>query len=69
MTAAAQRHRWGEKQEFPLAHKSERECRNGCGLVKVSRHEGNAHWIEFWRGLDKVSAGKTPACESVKAVA
>lgn len=45
-------------------YKSERECENGCGIVKVSRHEGQSHWLEFWRGLDKISVGVTPACEA-----
>ena len=67
MTEKPRRHRWSDKVEFPLAHKSERECLNGCGIVKVTRHESEAgrdqHWIEFWRGLDKISVGKTPACE------
>jgi len=44
---------------------SERECLNGCGIIRVTRHEGDQHWIEFWRGLDKISVGKTPVCEPV----
>lgn len=56
------RHRWGEKTVFP--HKSECECLRGCGIVKVSRHEGNSHWIEYWRGLNRISVGKAPACEA-----
>lgn len=59
------RHKWGDKVVFP--HKSERECIHGCGIVKVSRHEGRSHWIEYWRGLEKISVGATPACEAVKA--
>lgn len=59
------RHKWGDKVVFP--HKSERECTHGCGIVKVSRHEGRSHWIEYWRGLEKISVGTTPACEAVKA--
>lgn len=66
MSAKPKRHRWGERQDFPLGHKSERECLDGCGIVKVSRHEGREHWEEFWRGLDKIVVGKTPACESGK---
>lgn len=55
------RHSWGEPQRFP--HKTERACLNGCGIVKVTRHEGDRHWTEFWRDLERVSVDKTPACE------
>lgn len=58
------RHKWGDKIVHP--YKTERECENGCGIVKVSRHEGRSHWNEFWRGLDKLSIDVTPACESVE---
>lgn len=64
------RHKWADKVDFPLAHKSERECLNGCGIVKVVVHQAEGpkdiHWTEFWRGLDKISVGKTPACEPVE---
>ena len=60
------KHRWGEKTVVS-AHKSERECLNGCGIVKVSRHEHNSHWLEYWRGLDRIEVIRTPACEPVKA--
>jgi hypothetical protein len=61
------RHRWADKVVIS-PNKSERECRNGCGIVKVSRHEypaGNpfgVHWPEFWRGLDKIECEGTPPC-------
>jgi len=59
-------HRWGEKIDFPLAHKSERTCLNGCGVTKVSRHEHEAgadrHWIEFFRDGEKIEGTGTPAC-------
>lgn len=58
-----QRHSWGDPVRF--AHKTERECVNLCGIVKVTRHEGDRHWIEFWRGLDRIEGAKTPACEPV----
>jgi hypothetical protein len=71
MTQKQQRHRWGPKQRFPLARKSERECRNGCGIVEVSRRESEGdrdiYWTEYWRGLEKVSVGKVPICEPVGA--
>lgn len=65
------RHRWSEKTDHPLAHKSERECLNGCGIVKVTRHEfeggRETHWTEFWRGLDRFEGKGTPVCEPVDA--
>lgn len=54
---SAGRHRWGEPVRF--AHKTERECAR-CGIVKVTRHEGGTHWLEFWRGLDRVA--NPPKC-------
>lgn len=62
------RHRWGEKV-IVSPYKTERECLNGCGIVKASRHEGASHWTEFWRGLDRISVNETPACEPVEAPA
>lgn len=62
------RHRWAEKAVI-TANKSERECLNGCGIVKVSRHEVEGgyerHWKEFYRGLDRIECNGTPACEPV----
>ena len=64
------KHRWGEKTVIS-AHKTERECNNGCGIVKVTRHEIEAgrsvHWTEFWRGLERIEGEGTPTCETVKA--
>ena len=66
------RHRWGEKTVIS-SYKTERECLNGCGIVRVTRHEydgsrdRNLHWIEFWRGLDRIECDATPVCEPVKA--
>ena len=62
------RHRWADKAVIS-PNKSERECLNGCGIVKVSRHETDGgrevHWCEFWRGLDRIDVdGRTPVCES-----
>lgn len=67
------RHRWSEKTVI-CANKSERECQNGCGIVKVTRHEfeggREVHWQEFWRGLDRIEGEGTPACTGqAKAVA
>lgn len=59
------RHKWGNKVKFPLEHKSERECLNGCGIVKVTRHEDRALRVEFWRGMKKIGHRwtGTPVCE------
>ena len=62
-------HRWGDKVPFP--HKSEAECLNGCGIVKVTRHENNGprdlHWVEFWRDMERIECSGTPVCEPVGA--
>jgi hypothetical protein len=62
------KHRWGDKVVIS-PHKSERDCANGCGIVKVTRHEFEGgrptHWIEFWRGLDRIECQGTPVCERV----
>jgi hypothetical protein len=58
---AAKRHRWGEKLVHP--YKTERECLNGCGIVKVSRREHRLRWTEYWRGLDKIAVNASPPCE------
>lgn len=68
----SRRHRWGRPARFyrdssrdgHREHvKSEREC-DRCGLIKVSRHEGASHWIEFWRDEMRlaISGDRTPAC-------
>jgi hypothetical protein len=62
---SAPRHSWGEPARFE--HKTERECLNGCGVIRVTRHEGGRHWVEFWRDCEKISTGKTPICERVTA--
>ncbi len=63
-------HRWSSPQTIS-PHKTERECQNNCGIVKVTRHESEGgrevHWREFWRGLDRIDVIRTPACEPVKA--
>jgi hypothetical protein len=67
MTEKRERHRWSEKAVFP--HKSERACLRGCGIVKVTRHEPDArppHWVEYWRGLDKIDCVGAPVCEPVE---
>lgn len=60
------RHKWGDKVQFPLAHKTERTCKNGCGITKVSRHETegghDVHWTEFWCGKEQIHCEGTPPC-------
>lgn len=62
------RHRWPKDSTVISPYKSERECLNGCGIVKVSRHEyppdcpNGKHWPEFFRGLDKIECVGTPPC-------
>ena len=63
---AAQRHSWSDPTRYE--HKSERQCVN-CALIKVSHHQGDSHWIEFWRvdadGIpEKVATDRTPPCEA-----
>ena len=68
MSTSTRRHRWGDRVQF--AHKSERECMNGCGIVKVSRHESEGgrgrYWTEFWRDLEQIEGEGTPVCEPVR---
>lgn len=63
ITHLPRRHSWGDAVYFP--YKTERTC-NHCGICKVTRHEPGVHpWLEFYRGLDKLSVSKTPACEPI----
>jgi len=59
------RHRWGERVVVSR-NKTERECQNGCGIVRVTRHEidggREVHWIEFWRDIDRIEGEGTPPC-------
>ena len=70
----SKRHRWGDKVVIS-PHKTECECLNGCGIVKVSRHEYPAgsiygtHWTEFWRGLDQIEGKGTPECTAAPTTA
>lgn len=61
------RHSWGLPTRFP--QKTERQCLN-CSLVKVTQHRVDEHgrdicWTEWYRGLDRIEGGSTPACEAV----
>ena len=63
------KHRWPKEGTIISPHKTERECENGCGIVKVSRHETDGprevHWIEFWRtdDMQRIKGQGTPKCE------
>jgi hypothetical protein len=61
------RHSWGAPESFPLARKTECECKK-CGLVRVKRRDGEGprdkYWTEWFRGLDKIESRNTPACIS-----
>lgn len=64
------RHRWPKKGTVISPNKSERECLNGCGTIKATRHESeggrDVYWTEFCRGLDRIDVdGRTPVCERV----
>lgn len=59
-TRHSTRHSWGAPQRFP--YKTERSCVNGCGIVKVTKHEGVRPWIEFWRDGERIEGEGTPPC-------
>lgn len=59
MRRAMTRHSWGAPSRSE--HKTERLCTK-CGLVKVTRHEGNEHWVEFFKGWVKYPDDRTPPC-------
>jgi hypothetical protein len=65
------KHRWPKDGNVISPHKTERECQNGCGVVKVTRHEADGprdvHWVEFWRDLDRIEGEGTPPCISGQA--
>lgn len=62
------RHRWGDRNVIS-SNKTERDCLNECGIVKVTRHEFEGgreqHWVEFWRGLERIQCAGTPVCERI----
>lgn len=59
------KHSWGLPHRFP--YKTERECTNGCGIVKVTKKEPGQYWTEFWKDGEQIKAERTPACERVTA--
>lgn len=52
-------------KEILTPNKTERECLNGCGTIKVThhQHEGgrNVEWTSYFRGLDEFA--RAPVCE------
>ena len=67
------RHSWSDKGvAFHTVRgehwKTEYECANGCGVVKVHRHQENArdpkdrHWREWWRNGRRIPGDSTPPC-------
>lgn len=58
------RHSWHEPNR--MAKKSERECRNGCGIIKVTLHPdgraGRRHQVEFYRNGEQIEGEGTPPC-------
>jgi hypothetical protein len=62
----ARRHCWGPPMRFRL--KTERECLNLCGCVKVTKHENDLCWTEYWRRLDNLG-DRAPVCEPVMVAA
>ena len=58
------RHKWSEPEKFNRVTK--RVC-SECGLFKLTRHEPQnlpPHWIEYWRGTDRITGDRTPPCEA-----
>ena len=62
----ALRHKWGDPNR--LLYKTERVCLR-CDLIKVTRHEPTATWIEWWRDGERITCERTPACAGMKAEA
>jgi hypothetical protein len=62
------RHRWGDPQRFfhptrPDISKTERACiHDGCTIVRVTRHEGAEHWVEFYKDGERIEGDLTPPC-------
>ena len=61
------RHRWPKQGTTISPNKTERECQNGCGIIKVTRHETEGGrpkaWTEYFCGIDRVDVdGRVPPC-------
>lgn len=67
-TQQRQRHIWGEPVIYP--RKTERACtREGCRVIKVTRHEPGHSWREWWKDNERIPGDLTPPCEGVLEVA
>lgn len=65
------RHRWSPHAYRPDEHHTIRLCLN-CGLKRVTRHEGDRHWLEFYdtEGMRiRIEGDRTPPCEPQEVVA
>lgn len=66
------RHHWSSTVSRPSIHETIRTCTR-CGMLRVTRHEGARHWIE-WRdddgkrigSIDAGYAALAPKCEGEK---
>ncbi len=58
--ALAGKHSWTKEGVRHERH-TDRAC-YACGLIKRTRHEGGRHWIEFWRGNERIPGKHTPPC-------
>lgn len=59
------KHKWADPVRYDHTT-TFRSCKNGCGLVKVTRHEPDnnpPHWIEWERDGHRFQNSKTPPCE------
>jgi hypothetical protein len=60
------RHKWSDPTRY--LYKTERECRNGCGIVKVTQHPGFVQpWQEFYRDGELIATEATPPCAAASA--
>lgn len=57
VAGSTMRHRWSQPVR-PDPHHTNRVCE--CGAVKVTRHEGDEHWVEYWDGDRRQM--KAPPC-------
>ena len=54
------RHSWSDPERHP--HETYRECRQ-CKMMKVTHHEGDRHWTEFYKDGERIPGTATPSCE------
>lgn len=61
------KHAWADPVRHDT-HTTYRGCmRAGCGMTRITRHEGAEHWTEYRSGEDdqpiKTFYGRAPVCE------